>query len=245
MPTFKAPQYSKMVHATTKAIEPCYTFPIEFADSEETPAFVADDAGSLSLESLQHTIQENVTWWNDVVQSFLQASIKLFSKPYTIQQIHKISKHSLQGTEPSQFPVHVTVQPVTIQIRNGAFWVHWKYTTEPLQIDIPDLAEPDDTVQSTTPLPVHAPVIDGVHELNLDDLPIEKNATEVPLTLDPPTKFYDKHKVKEARLKAKLAMYRAQHQMTKYYEKYGTELTDSDTGTGSDTGDESEEEVQL
>jgi hypothetical protein len=33
--------------------------------------------------------------------------------------------------------------------------------------------------------------------------------------------------------------------MTRYYEKYGTELTDSDTGTGSDTGEESEEEVQL
>lgn len=243
MPTFKAPHYSKISNAVTKAVEPCYTFPIEFADSEETLTFIADDTDSLSLESLQHTVQENVTWWNGVVQSFLQASVKLFSKPYTIQQIHKIAKHTLQGTEPSQFPVHVTVQPVTIQIRNGGFWVHWKYTSEPLQIDIPDLAEPDDTAHSTTSLPVHAPV-DGVYELNLDDLPIEKNATEVPLTLDPPTKFYDKHKVKEARLKAKLAMYRAQHQMSRYYEKYGTELTDSDTGTGSDTGDESEE-VQL
>jgi hypothetical protein len=245
MPTFKAPQYSKMVHATTKAIEPCYTFPIEFTDSEETPAFVGDDTASLSLESLQRTIQENVTWWDGVVQSFLQASAKLFSKPYTIQQIHKIAKHTLQGTEPTQFPVHVTVQPVSIQIRNGSFWVHWKYTTEPVQIDIPDLAEPDDTVLSTTPLPVQAQVNNEMYELNLDDLPIDKNATEAPLTLAPPTKFYDKHKVKEARLKAKLAVYRAQHQMTRYYEKYGTELTDSDTGTGSDTGEESEEEVQL
>jgi hypothetical protein len=61
------------------------------------------------------------------------------------------------------------------------------------------------------------------------------------MMLHTPTKFYEKNKVKEARLKAKIAMYRAQHQRNKYYEKYGTEVTDSDTEEES----EEDEEVQL
>jgi hypothetical protein len=36
-------------------------------------------------------------------------------------------------------------------------------------------------------------------------------------------------------------MYRAQHQLNKYYEKYGTEISDSDT----DESDEEDEEIQL
>jgi hypothetical protein len=238
MPTIKPPQYTKVAHPTTKVIEPCYTFPIEFTNSDDSITFVAEEEKDLSLEAFLSRLHEHTEWWNQIIQTFLQATSKLFSKPYTISHIHKIAKHALQGTAPSQFPVYVTLQPVIFQIRGGTFWVHWKYETETMQIDIPDPVE----VHHTIPLPVLDNVIDGVEEVNLEDLPVEKNATEVPLSLEPPTKFYDKHRVKEARLKAKLAVYRAQHQMTRYYEKYGTELSDSDTETDSE---ESEEEVQL
>jgi hypothetical protein len=244
MPSVKAPQYSKTTHLSTNAVEPCYTFAIEYTESEEKIDFVAEHPSLLLLESLPAIVSEHQTWWNQFLQAFLQSSSKLFSKPYSILQINKIAKHTLNGVPPSIFPVHVTVYPTTIQIRGGVFWVNWNYVTEPMVIDIPDLAESTDTVHESSPLPVLNQMIRGVEEVNLDDLPVEKNATEEALTLDPPTKFYDRQKAKEARLKAKIAIYRAQHQMTKYYEKYGTELSDSDTETESEDESESEE-VQL
>ena len=238
MPNIKAPQYTKVPHASTGTMEPCYTFAIESTPEDKKLTFVAEDTASLSLTPFQAVLQEHEEIWNQLIHTFLQTASKLFSKPYTIVQINKIAKHAMNGTEPDTFPVHVTVYPSTIQIRGGSFWVHWSYTTEPMLIDIPDLE-----ADTTAPLPVSSNE-DGVQELSLDDLPVEKNATEVPLTLDPPTKFYDRQRVKEARLKAKLAVYRAQHQLHRYYEKYGTELSDSDTESDSNS-DSEKEEVQL
>jgi hypothetical protein len=48
------------------------------------------------------------------------------------------------------------------------------------------------------------------------------------LEIESPVKYYDKQRVKEARLKAKLAVYKAQRQIAEYSEKYG-EISDSDT----------------
>jgi hypothetical protein len=191
-----------------------------------------EDLSELSVSGLEQIVKENVEWWNNWIASFLAATSKHFSKPYTVQHIHKISKHVLQGTEPTLFPANAVFVPHTVQIRGGSFWVHWTYYTIPATIDIPDLPEEIDV---SKPLPVPE-----VQEVTMDDVPNDPNATES-LTLDPPTKFYDKHKVKEARLKAKIAMYRAQHQLNKYYEKYGTEISDSDT----DESDEEDEEIQL
>jgi hypothetical protein len=47
--------------------------------------------------------------------------------------------------------------------------------------------------------------------------------------------------VKEARLKAKLAEYKAERQMRMYYDKYGNEMSDTDV----DSDESEEEEVQL
>jgi hypothetical protein len=69
--------------------------------------------------------------------------------------------------------------------------------------------------------------------------------------MDSPAKFYDKQRVKEARLKAKLAVYKANRQVARYYDKYGVnDISDSDTESDSEgdseEGDDSEvEEVQL
>ena len=165
---------------------------------------------------------------------FLEASAKHFSKPYTVQHIHKITKHQLNHTEHSTFPANMIFYPQTIRIHGGAFLVEWCYQITPVTIEIPDLPEEEET------LPVYTS-IDDVQEMNLEEVPVDPNTTEDSMMLHTPTKFYEKNKVKEARLKAKIAMYRAQHQMNKYYEKYGTEVTDSDTEEES----EEDEEVQL
>ena len=229
MPTFQTPKYSKAINPKTGNAEPCYSFMVEHRDSEKL-AFVAEE--SITLEGLSQILQENAEWWNQWIGSFLEASAKHFSKPYTVHHIHKITKHHLTQMNDTVFPANVSLYPRAIQIHGGAFGVEWHYETSPVTIEFPELQVEEET------LPVsHA--TDDVQEMNLEEVPVDPNATEDSLTLDTPTKFYEKNKVKEARLKAKIAMYRAQHQMNKYYEKYGTEVTDSDTE------DEEEEEIQL
>ena len=111
-------------------------------------------------------------------------------------------------------------------------------------IDIPVLFETEPTTTAINTLPDQAEPSEKVEELNLDDLTIDGNATDVDFDLNHSDRFYDKQKVKEARLKAKLAQYKAERQMRMYYDKYGNEM--SDTDVDSESSDESsDEEVQL
>jgi hypothetical protein len=234
MPTFQPPKYSKVMNPKSGNAESCYTFMTEHTELEEKLTIIAEE--QVTLLALERALQENTEWWNKWVSAFLEASAKHFSKPYTVQHIHKITKHQLNHTEHNAFPANISLYPQTIRIHGGAFLVEWHYQITPVTIEIPDLPEEEES------LPVSHSA-DDVQEMNLEEVPVDPNATEEALTLHTPTKFYEKNKVKEARLKAKIAMYRAQHQMNKYYEKYGTEVTDSDTDEEDE--DEEDEEVQL
>jgi hypothetical protein len=52
----------------------------------------------------------------------------------------------------------------------------------------------------------------------------------------------EKQRVKEARLKARLAVYRAQYEMNQFYDKYGNEISDSDSEQEEDEDEEDEED---
>jgi hypothetical protein len=257
MPIIKAPQYSKTINPKTGIQEPRYIFPIEFESNEELLSYVAEISTDIALQNLQKTVLGNLNWWTTFLQTFLQATIKLFSKPYTVENINKIAKHTLNpntntNTLSSNFPANVILIPKTIEISGGTFWVNWVYNLESVIIDIPDLEEVSEngTIEVTI-LPVSTKqATTDMEELNLDDLPVEGQSTDEILKIDSPTKFYDKQRVKEARLKAKLAVYKAHRQMAKYVEKYGNEVSDSDTeyeSSDEDTEDEEseDEEVQL
>ena len=248
MPTFNAPQYTKIVNPKTGTQDPCYTFNIEFNTCDYL-SFVAEKQSDISLQSLQTCILNNIPWWNMFIKQFLQTSSKFFSKPYTVETINKITKHTLNGTISITYPVNVLLVPKSIQICCGIFTVNWGYESEPM-IDIPDV---EDVINNTIELDL-SPVLknkifDEIQELNIDEIPVGNDSTDVPLELDSPAKFYEKQKVKEARLKAKLSVYKAQRQMVQYYEKYGNDISDSDSNLGTsdeESSSESEQEtVQL
>ena len=250
MPTFKAPQYSKVPNPKTGTPEPCYTFAIFFEKEEATLSFIAEKKEDICLASLQSCVVESPAWWNALIQHFLKATSVFFSKPYTPENINKIAKHTLTGTDTHTYPANVTVQPNTIQITGGQFVVHWQYSMSPLVIDIPDLEEEPNTQQHITlPVTGDSALLNGMEELNMDQLPMDKDSTEE-LEVESPAKFYDKQRMKEARLKAKLAVYKANRQTARYYDKYGVnDISDSDTGSDSEgdseDGDSEVEEVQL
>ena len=231
MPTFKAPQYTKIVNPKTGVNEPCYTFMVDF-NTDEYLSFIVDNKSDISLQSVQKCILDNIEWWNTFINKFLESSVKFFSKPYTVEIINKITKHTLSIlNKPTNetYPSNVILVPKNIQISGGIFTINWGYDMEPMII--PDL-------DNEVTLPVLN--IEGMEELNIDELPVG-NSTEGVLEIDSPTKFYDKQRVKEARLKAKLAVYKAQRQMAQYCEKYGNDISDSDT----DYTSEENEEVQI
>jgi hypothetical protein len=256
MPTFQAPVYSKQHDAKKNTVESCYTFSIDFQDAESGISFTADHASDITNTTIESLITDHMDWWKQFVQQFMQASSKMFAKPYTVDQINKITKHAGKvWSYESPFPVTVDVLPTTIKIHGGIFWVYWDYRFTPNVIDIPDFVEEEADATAAICLPdlaqhavkkeeATATIDKEVEELNLDELNMNGNATE-DLELSHSDRFYDKQRVKEIRLKAKLAQYKAELQMRLYYDKYGNNVSDTDADSDDSYTSSEEEEVQL
>ena len=121
-------------------------------------------------------------------------------------------------------------------------------------IDIPDVEDVTISLPELNVSPVlKNKVINDIQELNIDELPVESNNTGTSLgilEIDSPAKFYEKQKVKEARLRAKLAVYKAQRQTAQYYDKYGNDISESDTDfetsdEGTEDDSEEGEDIQI
>jgi hypothetical protein len=255
MSTFHAPQYTKVVNPKTGIQESCYTFRIDY-NTDDYLSFIAENKTDMSVQSLQKCIENNANWWNTFLQSFLSASSKFFSKQHTHHTINKVAKHSVNDTINEIYPINVILSPKCIKICGGVFNIEWGYNLEPM-IDIPDVVECSMQLlqlQPTVQLSNSPPVSNGEHgiqELNIDDLSVENSNTDTLLNIDNPAKIYEKQRVKESRLKAKLALYKAQRQMVDYYKKYGDDSSETDTDyeTSDDDDDDSvndlEEEIQI
>ena len=234
MPTFKAPAYSKQTN-TKGIVEASYIFQVEYTADEKGIEFIADSVDSISVASIQACLTDNVEWWNAVVEQFLKQSVKFFSKQYSVSDICKIIQHTIVKNDiVCETPCNVTIQPKYIQIIGGSFVVHWNYTMQPVIIDIPGLSDPLPVLDNLVITKSSEPT-----ELNIDELPM--NSTES-IDLSDPNKLYEKQKVKEAILKAKVAYYRAQNQIRSFSDKYGDEYSDSEFEL-EDTENESESEV--
>ena len=249
MSTFHTPQYTKVVNAKTGIHESCYTFRIEY-NTDDYLSFIAENKTDISSQSLQKCISDNTKWWNTFIQSFLLASSKFFSKHYTIDAINKVVKHILDDTINEIYPMNVILSPKCIKICGGVFAVEWGYNLEPM-IDIPDVVECSTPLSTAVQLSNCPPVSKEEHdiqELNIDELSVENSNTDTLLKISNSTKIYEKQRVKEARLKAKLALYKAQRQMVEYYEKYGDDSSESDTDyetSDDDLVNDLEEEIQI
>jgi hypothetical protein len=232
MPTFKSPVYSKKT--TNGQTEASYVFSVEYSDLDDGIGFVADSVEDISVQSVQRCLNENQEWWNHYLQDFLRQSTKFFSKQYTVQNLLKIIRHTIQDVVEVSTPTNVILLPKHIQILGGTFIIHWNYTCQSIAIDIPGLSDS---------LPVLNKVIDGVAELNMNDLPIDSTES---FDLEDPNRLYEKQKVKEAILRAKVAYYKAQNQIRTFSDKYGEEYSSEfeleDTENESDDEDEDEEE---
>ena len=248
MPSFHPPVYSKQHDAKKNTVEACYTFSIDFEEAESGLSFTADSTNDITATTIESLIMEHTEWWKQFIQQFMQASSKMFAKPYTVEQINKITKHAgKEWSYDSTYPVTVDVLPTTIKIQGGVFWVYWNYRFTPNIIDIPVSTEEEADTTASICLPDQEATVSmdkEVEEVNLDELNIDGNATE-DLDLDHSARFYDKQRVKEARLKAKLAQYKAEIQMRMFYDKYGNDVSETDADSDDSNTSSDDEEVQL
>lgn len=240
MPIIHPPQYTKITHPQTRAIEACYTFRVTIDESDDPISFLLEEPSTLVSSMIASCLEENRTWWEGFLRLFLERSSKFFSKVYTVQQLLPIITHTFamsnaasESSSQVPGPSNVILSPKSIQIRGGTFCVFWEHECESLVIDIPVGSLPVDPERSVLefsalsdldPLDPSVPV--ELEEFSLQEIPLS--------TTENSARLHDRQRAKEARLKAKLAIYRAQTEMNEYYDKYGTDLSDSDA-SDSDT----------
>ena len=223
--TFPKPRYlSKRVHPLTQKTEASYQFDVQYKGStEEAPlSLLLECDKDLTVHHVEESLKEEQEWWVSFLQSFLTATTSYFTRAYTVQHVQRIIRHTLITSKerPSSIPLHVCCIPRMLELIGGQFFVYWSYESYPAKIDIPDDVQ----------LPAH------MEEWDLDsvpELPEPSDDTEA-ASLTHPAKLLDKQRVKEARLKAKLAVYRAQSQMNRFYDKYGDEVSESESDSEED-----------
>lgn len=242
--TFPKPRYlTKRVNPITQKIEPSYQFDVQCKGViKESPiCLFLDSSSSFTIKDLEKELNDQKEWLTEFLQSFLSATNSYFSRPYTVQHLQRLIQHlcNLQVPSSELSPVCIYFIPNVLELIGGKLLVHWKYEISPTKIHIPD--DGDDDVSLSLPV-LKAPE-GGLEEWDIESVPEEKNATEESYfdSMDP-AMLLERQRVKEAKLKAKLAMYRAQMEMNRFYDKYGDEVSDSEPDSGEEEEDEEEED---
>jgi hypothetical protein len=206
-------------------------------ESDDPISFLVEEPSPLVSSMIASCLKENPAWWEGFLRLFLERSSKFFSKAYTVQQLLPIITHTFVSSDTVSGPSTILLSPKSIQIRGGTFCVCWEHECESLVIDIPVGTLPVDPEISEFSEPTELATLSELDRLD-PSVPVEMeefSLQEIPLSsTENAAKLHDRQKAKEARLKAKLAIYRAQTEMNEYYDKYGTDLSDSDA-SDSDT----------
>jgi hypothetical protein len=118
----------------------------------------------------------------------------------------------------------VVFTPVELVIFQGRFTLVWSVTFKNIVIDIPDLGKTTADESSTDLIPV-------------DDIEADLSQAAESIQLDDSSRHYEKQRVKEAQLRARLAQYKAERAVTRYLNKYGADASDSDWSSDESDSD--------
>jgi hypothetical protein len=254
---FKKPTYLR--HQTaTGVVVPGYIFEADVGKiTPLTVCYDATDKSQSELTLLQGALRDQSDWWLECVSQFLAVANQHFTKKYAAGALIRHFKHGGLNTAAGQGAVSeasvIIFTPKHVLLSEGQFVMIW--TVEKAQIDVPDLEE--ETVAEPPVQLVHRGVASGldVSEVDVDSLPVDSSSTDWQgssvNTIAPNggagapqhqthSRQYDKRKVREARLKAKLAQYKAEKAISRYLEKYGGDISDSDASEWVSEEDSSE-----
>ena len=260
---FSKPQYTRIRNTVTGAIEPCYRFSVqggqELSDTVDRTTYPTD------TEHLTQLLRDQVPALRALIEEFLRCNSQYFAKQYTTEAIlRSLSAQVAPGTlQCTDDEASIAVfSPSEFTIYNGKIGLVWTVRYEAVRIHIPAL-DVDETVQppanhvtgtqSLPPVAVNQvcstqpPVLDATEIESVYDIDSDEEGAQLAAAIAPDshaygpssTRHYDKRRLKEARLRARLAQYKVERAMSRYIEKYGDEATDSEW---SESGSESDSE---
>ena len=211
--TVQKPIYSKVTTAT--GTEPLHTFVLE-------SDLILQGLG-LPSQPPAEVFQSNVGKGGavqELLTEFLRLTVQYFAKPYSVANVLKSLKHDVESSTASG---KLIFSPKEIQISAKGFLVRWtcKQEEESTLISLPDMELGDDALG------------------DIDAIPLSNTNDVIQLQSPNVRHIYDRQKVKEANLRAKLAQYKANRAHLEYLEKYGADPSDSDDSE-SDESDDSE-----
>ena len=231
--TFAKPSYTKLKTASG-SMEPCYKFAVLTSDSLREPVEIKTKVSHTTLEGqLMSDLGEKKEWLVKFITAFLAATEQYFTKKYTTEALMKHLNHTLDIEGSTEDANQVIFVPAEVVIFQGRFTLVWKAKMETIRIAIPDLEE---TAENEVMM-----MRDVTELLAVDDLEADLQKGPEEMVIEDSSRHYEKRKVKEARLRARLAQYKAERAMSRYLEKYGTEPSDSEwTSTSSEDESDSD-----
>lgn len=264
---FSKPQYTRVRNAVTGAIEPCYRFVVqggqELSDAVDRTLYPTDTAHLSHILRDQESALRTLI--DEFLRCNSQYFVKQYTTDAILRSLNaQVAPGTQQCTEDEACIAVFT--PSEFTIYNGKIGLIWTVRYEVVRIDIPALDE-EVTVQpanqvthvtgtqeqaQTAPAPVNQvcspkpPVVDATEIESVYDIDSDEGGDNLAATIAPDShafesssaRQYDKRRLKEARLRARLAQYKVERAMSRYIEKYGDEATDSEwSESGSSESD--------
>jgi hypothetical protein len=192
------------------------------ADNAYVFRIETDNPLTADTENVVAACAQNPLYLNDLLTEFLRSCASYFKNTTSVANVLKLLKHQV---EPSAAEAPYVLTPLEIVICKGSFTMSWKVSGELLKLDFP--------VEETDLLPTDADTIPFANTNEV--IHIEPRGTHTRSELD-------RTRVKEAHLRAKLAVYKANRAHLEYIEKYGEEPSDSDEDEEDDSEEEDSEE---
>lgn len=212
--TFQKPVTAK------RGADPAYVFRIE-----------TDRPLTAETENVVAACAQNPLYLNELLTVFLDSCSTYFKNKTTVANVLKLLKHEIPSST-SDVSAPYTMTPTEIVICKGLFYLTWKITGEILQLDFPvDTEELLETAAATLLRPTDAdqiPFADTNEVIHIAPQSASFSRTEL-----------DRTRVKEAQLRAKLAVYKANRAHLEYVEKYGQEPSDSEDDEEDDDSEDS------
>jgi hypothetical protein len=182
-------------------------------------------------ENVVAACAQNPLYLNELLTVFLDSCSSYFKNKTTVANVVKLLKHEIPSST-SDVSAPYTMTPTEIVICKGLFYLNWKITGEILQLDFPvDTEELLETAATTLLRPTDAdqiPFADTNEVIHIAPQSATFSRTEL-----------DRTRVKEAQLRAKLAVYKANRAHLEYVEKYGEEPSDSEDDEEDDDSEDS------
>lgn len=218
---WKGPTYIKRPTADGKQVQ-IYQFTIEDA---------GDDLITVAAPTLPQQELFTPSKWLMLLDQFIETFGRLFSKPITSQNLYKTLQHNIE----SNTSIHVSSVEWTLKgitIDSGKFIVNWHVNdVPPISIDMPEEESEN----------VTADVVDTIQlDDNIDDITEQirtQSVSSKPRNVAYLHREKARQRVKEARLNARLAYFRAKQDLKKYEDRYGA--YESEYPSSDDSGEES------